>query len=178
MTKLKKRLHATPLLAVLCLMIAGTGAAFARHALTANSNAPTGHAIVKVKLDGSVRRAQANLPLVKAGAVNPGETLDWKITNANEGDGAARDYKVVGQIPAGTTFIAGSTSADGGAAVTYSIDHGQTFDAQPTIAEKQADGTVKRVAAPIALYTQVRYEWADPLAAGGMLTASYQVRVK
>ncbi len=176
MTELKKRLHAVPL-AVLCLMIVGTSAAFARRALTVNST-PTAHPVVKVTLDGSVRRAQVNLPLAQAGAVNPGEVLDWTISNANEGDGAARDYKVVGQIPAGTTLIAGSTSADGGATVTYSIDQGHSFDAQPTVAEKQADGTIKRVAAPVALYTQVRYEWADPLVAGGKVAASYQVRVK
>jgi len=28
------------------------------------------------------------------------------------------------------------------------------------------------------MYTQVRYEWADALAAGGKLTAQYKVRVK
>jgi hypothetical protein len=37
---------------------------------------------------------------------------------------------------------------------------------------------MKQVAAPVSMYTQVRYEWADPLAAGGKLAASYQVRVK
>ena len=43
---------------------------------------------------------------------------------------------------------------------------------------KQADGSVKRVAAPISMYTDIRYEWADPLAQGGKLSASYKVRVK
>ena len=46
------------------------------------------------------------------------------------------------------------------------------------IDEKQADGTIKKVAAPVSMYTQVRFEWADPLAAGGKMVASYQVRVK
>ena len=62
--------------------------------------------------------------------------------------------------------------------MVYSIDNGKTYSAQPTIEEKQADGTVKTVAAPVSMYTQLRYEWADPLASGGKLQASYKVRVK
>src|SRR6266436_1610962 len=43
---------------------------------------------------------------------------------------------------------------------------------------KQGDGAVKRVPAPVSMYTEIRYEWADPLAQGGKLSASYKVRVK
>ena len=46
------------------------------------------------------------------------------------------------------------------------------------IDEKQIDGSIKKIVAPVSLYTQVRFEWADPLAVGGKLVASYQVRVK
>jgi hypothetical protein len=46
------------------------------------------------------------------------------------------------------------------------------------IDQKQADGTTKQVAAPVSMYTQVRFEWANPIAAGGKVVASYQVRVK
>jgi hypothetical protein len=46
------------------------------------------------------------------------------------------------------------------------------------IEEKQADGSMKRVPAPASMYTEIRYEWADPLAQGGKLSASYKVRVK
>jgi hypothetical protein len=34
------------------------------------------------------------------------------------------------------------------------------------------------VAAPVSMYTEVRYEWSDALAPGGKLSASYKVRVK
>jgi len=46
------------------------------------------------------------------------------------------------------------------------------------IEEKQADGSVKRVPAPVSMYTEIRYEWSDPLAQGGKLSLSYKVRVK
>jgi hypothetical protein len=85
----------------------------------------------------------------------------------------------VGHIPRGTTLVVGSATADGTATVVYSIDNGKTFSAAPQIEEKQADGTVKLVPAPVSMYTQLRYEWADTLAGGGSkLNASYKVRVK
>jgi hypothetical protein len=74
-------------------------------------------------------------------------------------------------------LIAGSVSADGTASVTYSIDNGKSFLAEPTIDEKQADGSVKRVPAPVSMYTQIRYEWIDPLNQGARLNASYRVRL-
>ena len=62
--------------------------------------------------------------------------------------------------------------------MTYSIDNGKNFSVQPTIEEKQADGSVKKVPAPASMYTQLRYEWADPLVQGGKVSASYKVRLK
>jgi uncharacterized repeat protein (TIGR01451 family) len=109
--------------------------------------------------------------------VNPGEVLDWTMTSENGGTAPALNYKAVGHIPRGTEFVSGSAKADGAAAV-YSIDGGKSYSPQPTIEQKQADGSVKRVPAPISMYTDIRYEWADPLAQGGKLSASYKVRVK
>jgi uncharacterized repeat protein (TIGR01451 family) len=174
MTKIKKNLRALPL-AALCLLVLGGAAALAQRQL---KSAVTGRPEVKVMLSGSVLRAEKRLPLEKAETVNPGEILDWTITSENDGDGPANGYKTVGQIPKGTVLVAGSTSADGSASVVYSIDNGKSYSAQPTIEEKQADGTVKVVPAPVSMYTQLRYEWADPLASGGKLQASYKVRVK
>jgi uncharacterized repeat protein (TIGR01451 family) len=162
--------------AALALLALSTAAAFAQKQLAARSVG--GHPEVKVMLTGSVARGDEAVALDKAGSVHPGEILDWKIVSSNDGDAAARQYKTVAHIPAGTSLIAGSASAEYGAQVTYSIDNGKSFAAQPTIEEKQADGTLKQVPAPISLYTQVRYEWSDPLAAGSTLTASYKVRVK
>ena len=174
MKKLSRRFRALPV-AVLCLLVVGGAAAFAQRQYTKAQN---GRPEIKVVLSGAVERNAGRLPVEKVSSVMPGETLDWTITSQNEGNAPAHQYKTVGQIPQGTTYIAGSATADGTASVTYSIDNGQTYTAQPTIEEKQADGTTKRVPAPVSLYTQVRYEWSDPLADGGKLAASYKVRVK
>jgi uncharacterized repeat protein (TIGR01451 family) len=168
------RRGAAPLLALVVVALVG-GAAFAQRQLKA---AGGGRPEVKVELSGSVERAGARLALDKVEHVKPGEILDWQIVSSNDGGAAARDYKAVGHIPAGTTFVPGSAAAESGSSVTYSIDGGKTFSTQPVVEERQADGSVKRVPAPAAMYTEVRYEWSDALAAGGKLTASYKVRVK
>jgi uncharacterized repeat protein (TIGR01451 family) len=174
MKKLSRRIRVLPV-AVLCLLVVGGAAAFTQRQY---SRAQAGQPEVKVMLSGAVERDAARLPVEKIASVMPGETLDWTITSQNEGTAPAHEYKTVGQIPKGTTFIAGSATADGTASVSYSIDNGKSYSAQPTIEEKQTDGSTQRVAAPASMYTQVRYEWADPLADGGKLSASYKVRVK
>jgi uncharacterized repeat protein (TIGR01451 family) len=175
MTKLKKNFRALPLAAI-CLLVLGGAAALAQRQL--RSAAAGGRPEIKVVLSGAIEREQKRLPIEKAESVNPGEILDWTITSENAGNGPAHDYKAIGQIPKGTVLVAGSTTADGSASVVYSIDNGKTFSAQPTIEEKQPDGSVKQVAAPVSMYTQVRYDWTDPLASGAKLQASYKVRVK
>jgi uncharacterized repeat protein (TIGR01451 family) len=161
--------------ALLCLLILGGAAAFAQRQFAVIER---GRPEVKVMLSGAVERESGKIAVDKASVVNPGEILDWIITSQNDGNAPAHGYKAVGQIPHGTQFVAGSATADGSATVVYSIDNGKTFSAQPTIEEKQADGSVKRVPAPVSMYTQIRYEWADPLVEGGKLQASYKVRVK
>ena len=171
MIKSKKKISA---LFVAALMLAAGAAGFAqKHFMLAAAARPD----VKVQLSGAVERDSALVPLEKATVVNPGEILDWTITSENSSEAAAIGYKAVGQIPRGTTFVADNVKADG-AKTFYSIDGGKSYSAQPMIEEKQADGSVKRVPAPVSMYTEIRYEWSDPLAQGGKLSASYRVRVK
>ena len=174
MTVLKKKLGVAPLLALALVVTFGV-AAFAQRQL---AGARAGRPEVKVQLTGSVERAGQRLSLDKVENVKPGEVLDWEIVSSNDGTASAHDYKTVGHIPAGTVLVAGSAVAESGSTVTYSIDGGKTFSTQPIIEQKQEDGTVKQVAAPVSMYTEVRYEWSDALAAGGKLSASYKVRVK
>jgi uncharacterized repeat protein (TIGR01451 family) len=161
--------------AVFCLLALGSVAGFAqRHFMAAAVARPE----IKIELAAVVERDNDLVPVEKANIVKQGETLDWTIKSENSGAAAAIDYKTVGRIPAGTTFVAGSAKVEGSAKVVYSLDGGKSYAANPTVDEKQADGSVKKVSAPVSMYTNVRYEWADPLAPGGHVTASYKVRVK
>jgi uncharacterized repeat protein (TIGR01451 family) len=184
-------------LAVFGLVLVGGAVAFAQHNATvarilmspAKAVAlAIGHPIVnedvanrplvKLSLTGAVARERKLISVEQAGPVKPGEVVNFTMSSVNEGAAAARDYRAIGQIPAGATFVAGSALTNNHIQVSYSIDGGEKFSSTPLIDEKQADGSIKKVAAPVSMYTQVCFEWADPLAAGGKLVASYQVRVK
>ena len=174
MMKSRKHIRRLPVVA-LCLLILGSAAAFAQKKFMMIH---AGRPEVKVLLSATVERENLKIPVEKASIVKSGEILDWTITSLNEGTAPARDYKAVGKVPTGTQFIAGSVTADGSATVTYSIDDGKSFWAQPTIEEKQPDGSLKNVPAPASMYTQIRYEWADPLNQNSKLDVSYKVRLK
>lgn len=156
-------------LSILCVVVMAAIAAIAQQIVRPE---------VKLSLIGVVLRGQESVPVEKAGQVNPGEIVNYTITAVNSGTGPAREIKPLANIPQGTVFVVGSARAEGKAEVVYSIDGGKTFHAIPMIELKQPDGTMKKVAAPVSMYTQVRYEWNDPLAPGQKFTASYKVRVK
>jgi uncharacterized repeat protein (TIGR01451 family) len=172
MLKSKKKLSVV-VTASMILMLAGVAGFAQRHFMLANAARPE----VKVQLAGNVERDSKLIALDKSTVVNPGEILDWTITSENSGNASALEYQTVGHIPRGTEFVPGSANADG-AKTAFSIDGGKSFSPQPMIEEKQADGSIKRVPAPASMYTEIRYEWADALAQGGKLSASYKVRVK
>jgi uncharacterized repeat protein (TIGR01451 family) len=184
------------LIAVFGLLLVGGAVAFAQHnstlarilaspaqAVAAAAQQPAmqevavNRPLVRLLLTGAIERDSKQVPVEKAGSVTPGELVSFTMSSINEGGAAAREYRAIGQIPHGATFVAGSALGDRNTQVSYSIDGGQQFSSTPTIEEKQADGTIKKVAAPMSMYTQVRFEWADPLVAGGKVVASYQVRV-
>jgi uncharacterized repeat protein (TIGR01451 family) len=133
---------------------------------------------VKVQISATVQRDNQMISLEKAEAVKSGEILDWKINSVNEGTASAQNYRVVGKIPAGTVFVNGSVKAADAPQVSYSIDGGNTFSAQPLIDEKQPDGSIKKVPAPISMYSQIKFEWAKDLPAQSEFAAAYRVRVK
>lgn len=133
---------------------------------------------VSVAIGGFVNRDGQTLSLAKTDSVRTGEVIDWSIDSKNDGTAAAENYKVVGQIPEGTVFVQGSIRGDQSPAVKYSIDGGKTFSAEPLIDEKQPDGSVRKVPAPISMYTQIRFEWKQSLSAKSSLGVSYRVRVK
>jgi uncharacterized repeat protein (TIGR01451 family) len=133
---------------------------------------------VKVQMSGTVQRNGQAISVETVEMVKTGEILDWKVVSANEGNASARNYRVVGQIPNGTAFVAGSAQAEDAPQVKYSIDGGKTFSAEPMIEERQADGSVKKVPAPASAYTQVQFDWAKDLPAQAQLNAAYRVRVK
>lgn len=164
---------------LLLAIIALSGlAAFAANNQTFSRATGIARPDVKIQISGSVQRDDKTVSLEEVEAVKPGEILDWNIDSTNEGTGDAQNYRVVGQIAKGTTFVAGTAKGEGSPVVTYSIDDGKAFSAQPLIDEVQADGSIKKVPAPVAMYTQVKFEWATALVSQTKFNATYRVRVK
>jgi len=172
MRTIKKYASSLPVIA-LCLLVLGSAAAFAQKKFMLLTAA---RPVVKVMLAGAVERDDAKVPVEQASLVKSGEVMNWTITSVNEGNAPANEYKAVGKIPAGTQFVAGSANAEG-AAVSYSIDNGKTFSATPTVDERQADGSIKKVPAPVSMYQQIRYAWSTPLNQGEKVNATYKVRL-
>ena len=172
MLKSRKRLSSL-LVAAIILMVATAFVIAQKRFMLRSAARPE----INVKLVGSVERDSKLIPLDQPTAVNPGEIVEWVITGENSGNAAAQNYKTVGHIPKGTEFIPGTATADGAKAV-FSIDGGKSYSPRPMIEEKQPDGSTKQLPAPVSMYTEIRYEWSDPLAQGGKLSASYKVRVK
>jgi uncharacterized repeat protein (TIGR01451 family) len=194
MTRLSRKLSKM-FAAVFGFLLVGGAVAFAQHNATLTKNfanptkaateaspvsaeVPNNRPLIKLLLAGAIDRNNKTIPVDVAGPVTRGEVVSFTLSSVNEGSAAAREYRAIGQIPQGTTFVAGSAVGENAGQVRYSIDGGQVFSSNPLIDEKQPDGTNKKVAAPVSMYTQVSFEWTDPLAVGGKLMASYQVRVK
>jgi uncharacterized repeat protein (TIGR01451 family) len=173
MRTIKKYASTLPVVA-LCVLILGSAVAFSQKKFMMLRS---GRPAVKVMLAGVVERDNNKVSVENAGLVKSGETLDWTITSVNEGNAPANNYQAIGKIPAGTQFVAGSANAEGSVAVSFSIDNGKSFSSAPTVDEKQADGTFKKVAAPVSMYHQIRYAWSAPLNQGDKLNASYKVRL-
>lgn len=152
-------------------------AAFAANNQTVSRALNIARPDVKVEISGSVQRDDKTVLLDKA-AVKADEILNWNIDSFNQGAGDAQNYSVVGQIPSGTIFVTGTARGEESPQIKYSIDGGKTFSAEPLIDEKQPDGSIKKVAAPVSMYTQVKFEWANPLASQAKFNAAYRVRVK
>lgn len=173
MRTIKKYLSTLPVVA-LCVLILGSAVAFSQKKfMMLRASRPD----VQVTLSGVVERDGAKVPVEKVELVKSGEILDWTISSVNSGNAPANEYKAVGKVPPGMQFVPGSANADGSNAITYSIDNGKSFSSAPTVDERQADGTVKKVPAPVSMYDQIRYEWSAPLNQGDKVNASYKVRL-
>ena len=179
--KLNKTWRSGYTAALLALVISGGALAMSATGLsrtTAGASAFTSGPKVVVTLIGEVERANKRLSVEEGAVLQRGEIIHWRVISVNKGDQAAKAYEAEAQIPNGTELVAGSPRSDGGAAILYSIDHGQQFFPQPMIQKRDNNGVVLMVPAPLSMYTDLRYRWSRELAPGATLEATYEVRVK
>jgi uncharacterized repeat protein (TIGR01451 family) len=108
----------------------------------------------------------------------PGDRLRFTVVSRNEGDRAAKNFAVTQPIPRGTKFVLNSVEASIAANVTYSIDQGKTFTANPVVKVTLPNGQVVEQSAPAEVYTHARWNFSQALQPATKITASYQVAVR
>lgn len=167
--------YRTYVLTVMFLLILGGIAGYAQ-----NYTNQTGQTrpVIDLVLSGTVERNEKETSLLQAGEIKSGETINWTIVSGNSGTAPAQSHDAIGQIPAGTFYVENSAASDNKAIVSYSIDGGKTFSAQPMISEKLPDGGTRKIPAPSSMYNQIRFHWDSPLAVSAQRNAVYKVRVK
>ncbi len=106
----------------------------------------------------------------------PGDVLRYNLKGKNQGKAVANNFTLTQVIPSRTTYVA--QSATGNAQITFSIDKGKTYSAQPMIMTKRADGTTESRPAPAESYTHVRWKFQNAIEPGANVSAFYQVRIR
>ena len=115
--------------------------------------------------------------LADGAAVAPGDILRYTVVGENTGAGDANNLAITQPIPDLMVYKLDSATSQTEAEITYSIDQGQNFVAEPTIQIKQEDGTVVDRPAPLEAYTHIRWQFSS-VSPEQEAIAMYEVRVK
>jgi len=112
--------------------------------------------------------------------VQPGDVIRYTLKGENNSDRPVTNLVFSQPIPQGTVYILNSASVaqNAGAKITYSIDSGKTFAANPTIKVKLANGKVETRPAPAEAYTNIRWNFGSSISPEAKMTATYQVKVQ
>lgn len=110
--------------------------------------------------------------------VQPQDVLRYTITSENAGAVSAKNLVITQVVPPQMTYVLATAAGNDEAAITYSIDGGQSFVAEPKVEVVQPDGTVTLEPAPAEAYTTIRWDFAQSLAPDVAVQVSYDLVVK
>lgn len=109
--------------------------------------------------------------------VLPGDVIRYSLRFTNTQAEPVRNVVFSNPVPQGLRYVMESATATAAnVAITYSIDGGQTYSAQPMI-EVVESGERRDVPAPAAMYTHVRWTvegWVQP---GAQVTAEFRAEL-
>lgn len=116
--------------------------------------------------------------LTEVNQVKPGQTIEYALRYSNVSDADLVEVSIVGPVPQGTTYLAGTAVNLGATLPQFSIDGGATYKNEPvTYKVKMADGgEVEKVATP-DMYTHVRW-LLERMIAKQELILKYRVQVR
>jgi uncharacterized repeat protein (TIGR01451 family) len=118
--------------------------------------------------------------VAKGGAASdvlPGDVVRYALRFTNTQEQAVRNVVFSNPVPQGLRYVLESAAADApSVTITFSIDGGRTYSAQPMI-EVVENGERRSVPAPARMYTHVRWTvegWVQP---GGQVTAEFRAEL-
>jgi uncharacterized repeat protein (TIGR01451 family) len=114
-------------------------------------------------------------PLSPETQVLPGDILRYRLVGKNNGSQPVSSLVLTQPIPPEMIYILGS--AKGANNITFSIDNGVTFDANPMITSVN-NRQGGQAAAPPENYTHVRWNFDLVLAPAEEFVGSFEVRVR
>ncbi|MEB3291956.1 MAG: hypothetical protein VKJ24_02230 [Synechococcales bacterium] len=117
-------------------------------------------------------------PLGNQAVAKPGETLRFQLLGKNEGKAPAKTMVLTQPIPQGTQYLLNSATSSQPADLTYSIDGGKQFTAQPKVKETLPNGKTIEKPAPASAYTHIKWQLKHALPALAQTQVSYQVTVR
>ena len=110
--------------------------------------------------------------------VQPQDVLRYTISSENAGEMPAENLMITQPIPDQMTYVLATATGNDSATITYSIDGGESFVAEPQVEVVQEDGTVTLEPAPAEAYTDIRWDFAQSLEPEVVVQVAYDVTVK
>jgi uncharacterized repeat protein (TIGR01451 family) len=145
-------------------------------------NSPKVQLVVNVekKLVGTTSEGKNQVVWLSVGnkvKVCPGDTLRYQISSSDKVDLSAQNVVITQPIPPNMRYIPESAKSNN-AKITYSIDQGKTFVAEPIIEKTLSDGTVVEVPAPVEMYTHIKWTYEHQIQRREDIQVSYDLQVR
>jgi uncharacterized repeat protein (TIGR01451 family) len=135
------------------------------------------HKLVTVEEEDG-RETTEWLKLPAQATVEPGDRIRYTIAGENNRDREIVNFTLTQPIPPPMEYILDSATSSDAAQITYSIDNGETFVANPTVEVEREDGRREVRPAPASSYTHIRWQFENPVPAIATVSGQFQVTVK
>jgi len=113
----------------------------------------------------------------RANDVLPGDTVRYLLRFTNTRSATIRNVVFDNPVPNGMRYLLGTAAADRqSTSVTYSIDGGKTYSAEPTM-QRVVNGRRVSVSAPAELYTHIRWMVQGDLLPGARVSAEFRAQL-
>jgi uncharacterized repeat protein (TIGR01451 family) len=131
--------------------------------------------VIQKEIEVITAEGKKETKLVEAGNAIPGDELLFTITYTNQGGEPAENVVLVNPVPEYTEYIGGSAGGPG-AATTFSVDGGQSYDVPANLQVPGEDGKLRPALS--REYTHLRWAFDAPVPPGESGDVFFRVKLK